>query len=346
MRVSALILGATLLAQAVPITPPASPWFRLGGMVVDSHGRPPMPGSVMVSLSGPSGSEQAIVDQSGQFEFVVPVPADYHLDVAVNSLGDRALLEYASRDLKLARGVAVPFAIVTRPAIHLAGHVTFEGSPRAEGEVVTIRAEDPSGHGGSYWIDPADVDANGSFVFSAYGWMRLLRPGGAAMRNRTLKAVLRNGVDVTDTPVEFAAGDKVEMIVTSRLTTVRGTVTMPGGGTAEMSQVFLFGEDRAAWLPHSSRVYVTRASMDGRYGFRTVRPGRYLIAAIPFRDTVFPTDSPREILDRVARIATPIAIGEGDTRVVDLTQMETAEPSPAATAAAAPRGTTPASRSR
>jgi hypothetical protein len=341
MRLVTALLGLALLGQA-GVPQPTSRWFRLGGMVVDSHGRPPLPGSVAVTLSGPDGSESTIVDQSGQFEFVVPVPAEYRLTVAVHSFGDQTLIEYASRDLTLARGAAVPFVIVTKPAVRLAGHVTFEGEPRGDGDAVTIRAEDASGYGGAGWIDPADVDADGSFVVPAYAWARLLRPGGAAMRNRTLKAVLRNGVDVTDTPTEFAAGDRVEMIVTSRLTSLRGSVTLPGGGTADLAQVYLFAEDRAVWLPHSSRVYVTRAAMDGRYGFRAVRPGRYLVAAMPFRETVSPIDAPRKLLERVARVAAPITIDEGESRALDLIQAETAPPFAISTAAS--RGTTPASR--
>jgi hypothetical protein len=325
VRLAAIAVVVALFGQAGPAQQPASRWFRLGGMIVDSQGRPPLPGTVIVNLSGASGSESTEIDQSGQFEFVVPAPEAYRLSVAIYSLGDHALLEYASRELTLAKGARVPFVIVTKPAIRLQGHVTFEGDQPGPSDALTIRADDASGRGGGFWIDPADVDAEGAFLFPAYGWARLLRPGGAGMRNRALKAVLRNGVDVTDIPTDFAPGDRVELVVTSRLSTLRGNVTTAGGAIADMAQVFLFAEDPAVWVPHSSRVYVTRAGMDGRYGLRGIRPGRYLIAAIPFQENVFAYDTPRDLLGRLAPIATPVTITEGDARVADLTQRETTE---------------------
>jgi hypothetical protein len=317
VRVPFALLTAVLIGQAA--AQPALQWYRLGGMIIDSHGRPPLPGRASVSLSGPTGSESVAIDESGQFEFIVPVPADYRLHVSIHSLDDRTLVEYATREFKLGSGAAIPFVIVTKPAVRLAGHVTLEGAPRQPSESMTVTATDASG-AGSPWIEPADVDDEGSFVFPAYAGAHLLRPVGAAMRGRSLKAILCNGADVTDVPKEFSASDRVEVAVTSRISLLQGTVTTSSGAIAEMAQVFLVGEDPAAWIPHSSRVYVTRAGRDGRYGIRGIRPGRYLVAAIPFQETVFPFDAPRDLLAKIARIATAIPIGDGETRVADLTQ--------------------------
>lgn len=318
MRHVSAALTLLLFAQAAP--QPALRWFRLGGMIVDSQGRPPLPFNAVVNLSGPTGSESVGIDQSGQFEFIVPVPAPYQLSVSIYAPEDHRLLEYASREMALAPGVTVPFVIVTKPAVRLNGHVTIEGAPRQPEEALTVSAIDASGYGGGLWIDPADVDDQAAFVFPAYAGARLLRPIGAAMRTRTLKAVFRNGKDVTDVPTDFAASDTVEVVVTSRVSILQGAVTTAAGSIPEMAQVFLFAEDPAAWLPHSSRVYVTRVGRDGHYGIRGIRPGLYLIAAIPFQETVFPYDAPRGLLARVAHVATTVRIADGETRVADLTE--------------------------
>src|SRR5215471_13052586 len=217
------------MAQAPPS---ALPWIRVGGMVVDSHGWPPMSSTTVLTIWGPAVNETADLDPSGQFEFLVPTAGEYRIYVSIRSRLDRRLLEYASRTLPLAHGSSKAFVIRTTPAAALDGRVRFEGVPPTAADTIAISPEDGTGRGGFVGIQPAPVSGN-AFEFLTFAGAWLLRPNGAGMRGRALQAVLCNGVDVTDAPTEFSPADDIEVVVTSKVGAVDGHATKGDGDAAD-----------------------------------------------------------------------------------------------------------------
>ena len=60
--------------------------------------------------------------------------------------------------------------------------------------------------------------------------------------------------------------------------TLSGSVVDASGKPLANAQVIVFAADRAYWTPQSRRIAATQASASGRYGFRNLPAGEYLIA--------------------------------------------------------------------
>jgi hypothetical protein len=132
-----------------------------------------------------------------------------------------------------------------------------------------------------------------------------------------MKRVRREGVDVTDTPLDFAADvDGLEIELSRQMTTVSGGVSDDRGGVALDATVIVFADDPAKWEPHSRFIESARPDQQGRFKIQGLPPGRYVAIAVGYLQPGEEQDP--DLLEGWRKGATPFTLSEGETRAVDL----------------------------
>ena len=131
-----------------------------------------------------------------------------------------------------------------------------------------------------------------------------------------LKGVFQRGVDITDTPIEFSKGvDDLEVVLTTRVTSITGTVADRRGALVRDATVVLFPDDREKW---TVRRFITtaRPSQSGQFTVRALPPGKYLITAVDIFNSGDERDP--QVLERLRQSATNLTLSEGDQRSIAL----------------------------
>jgi hypothetical protein len=142
-------------------------------------------------------------------------------------------------------------------------------------------------------------------VFGAPGW--------------DVKAVRSGGIDVTDVGLDVKPTEdltNIEIELTNRVTETTGVVTNERGEPVTDYAVVIFARDRQKWGWHSRSVRTARSDQDGRFTIGGLPSGEYFAYAVDFLEPGQERDL--EFLDRIQTLATPFALGEGETRMLNL----------------------------
>jgi hypothetical protein len=132
-----------------------------------------------------------------------------------------------------------------------------------------------------------------------------------------MKRVRREGVDVTDTALDFVTDvDGLEIELTQRVTTVSGGVSDDRGGVALDATVIAFADDPGKWGPHSRFIESARPDQRGRFTIRGLPPGRYLAIAVGYLEPGEERDP--DVLEAWRQGGTPFTLSEGETQALDL----------------------------
>jgi len=128
-----------------------------------------------------------------------------------------------------------------------------------------------------------------------------------------------DGRDILDRPLEMGLADDVEEAVatyTSRHSELSGTLQLPAGAPATDYFIVVFPADEGLWRSGARRVQSTRPGTDGRFAFRDLPGGRYLLAALT---DVEPTElADTAFLQQLATAAVAVDVADGATTVQDL----------------------------
>jgi hypothetical protein len=139
----------------------------------------------------------------------------------------------------------------------------------------------------------------------------------ATMSDWQMKRVRREGVDVTDTPLDFATDiDGIEIELTQLLTTVSGGVSDDRGGVALDATVIVFADEPEKWGPHSRFIESARPDQRGRFTMRSLPPGRYVAIAVGYLEPGEERDP--DVLERWRQRGTLVTLSEGETHELDL----------------------------
>lgn len=163
------------------------------------------------------------------------------------------------------------------------------------------------------------VDADWTFEISGLSEPRLITGNIAESDDWTLKAVMHNGIDVTDTPIEFVPGRTVEglqLIFSRKRTEISGRISGDRETPDTDATVIVFSEDPARWGFASRYVRSARPSQDGRYSLRGMPPHDYLLAVV--KDIEPGQWQDPEFLESLRAQAIRVSLNEGDSRVQDL----------------------------
>jgi hypothetical protein len=132
-----------------------------------------------------------------------------------------------------------------------------------------------------------------------------------------MKRVRRDGVDVTDTPLDFARDvDGLEIELTQRMTTVSGGVADEHGAVALDATVIAFADDPGKWGPHSRFIESARPDQHGRFTIRGLPPGRYVAIAVGYLEPGEEQDP--DVLEGWRQGGTIFTLSEGETHALEL----------------------------
>jgi hypothetical protein len=137
------------------------------------------------------------------------------------------------------------------------------------------------------------------------------------MSDWQMKEVRREGVDVTDTPLDFATDvDGLEIELTQRETTVSGGVSDDRGGEALDATVIVFADDPGKWGPQSRFIESARPDQQGRFTIKGLPPGRYVAIAVGYLQPGEEKDP--DMLEGWRERATRFTLSEGETLTLAL----------------------------
>jgi len=128
-----------------------------------------------------------------------------------------------------------------------------------------------------------------------------------------------NGVDVTDTGIDFRPNEDVsgvELELTNKLTAISGGVTNSRGETAKDYTAIAFSQDKEKWTGAPRYQSTGRPDQEGRFKITGLPPGDYYLVAV---DRVEPgqwTDP--EFLESIRTSAMSMSLAEGETRALTL----------------------------
>jgi hypothetical protein len=168
------------------------------------------------------------------------------------------------------------------------------------------------------------VQADGSFSMQSPGGSSSLQISDLPS-NWTVKAIRLDGSDITDQATDFGDGVRrqVEVVLTDRVSQIMGVVTDRSSRVVSNYTVVVFPEDTNRWRPPSRLVRGVRSGQDGQYRIAELPPADYRAIAVESLPWNAWTDP--KVLDRLWSLSTPLHLGEGEQRTVNLQLSPTAD---------------------
>ena len=307
---------------------------RVSGTAVDSSGKPMAGAFVMLQadvrtggggfmMFGGGGNQ---VKDDGTFTISNVTPGDYVLRAMPMGGPRRGEDEAESATASISVGAEDVTGVVLTgtKGTSLHGQVVVHPASAATGikpsEVsVNAMAKDPDApmvFSGGMMRDRLDDDW--TFELKAVQSPVILRtfrtPAGYS-----LKAVLLNGTDVTDSGVAFKPGEPVtglQVVLSTTSSGVTGGVTDDNGKPVADYAVVVFSEDSAKWGYLSRHVTMARPDQQGGFQAKNLPAGRYLGVAVETLEEGQESDP--EFLERLRSVATAFTLGEGEQRSMSL----------------------------
>jgi len=143
--------------------------------------------------------------------------------------------------------------------------------------------------------------------------------GGEQAAGWRIKAVTQRGVDVTDTGVVFRPAervDDVQIVLSTRLSLVSGSVAGDGGGPVKDYVVVLFADDPNRWGPGSRHIGSARPDQQGQFEVKGLPPVNYVALAVEYLEEG--QDRDPEFLQQMRPSGTSFALAEGERKALAL----------------------------
>jgi hypothetical protein len=317
---------------------------RITGTVINSAGKP-VEGAIVNAAArsgelafGPDAGSSTPTARNGAFVLTGVPPGDYLLQtepLLITTTGSGDMMTFTARlgggeaeigslPLTISGEDVSNVVIVTSKGATLTGQVTFDGGTKPGNLTALQIAAQPVGTPGpmdELHGSPAAVGTDGSFAMRGLSGTRLIRVQGLP-KGWMLKSVRANGVDVTDTGIDFRPGEThtdTEVALISKVTGLSGSLKGPSGAPISDYTVVVFSDDPQRWtLPNSRYVIRAQPNPDGRFEIGSLPEGAYYAAAtddMPQDDWTAPDP---EVLDRLRTTATKVTLTEGTTKVLEL----------------------------
>ena len=306
---------------------------RVWGQVLSASGTPHWGGMVSLSpIGGAIGGGLARgpgffqgngsrIEGDGSFWITNVAPGRYQLTARA---GGRDDAEFARMDVTVGGSEVGSLIVVTAPSGRITGKVvTDTGEPLPAGSPslqVVARAASADGStvgqfgGGG---GQGRVNADGTFEVGSVldpRYVRITTPPAW-----TLKAVLVDGRDVTDLPVDAGPGEVVsgvQVVITRTLSSAEGTVLDDRRQPVLDATVVLFPADERLRYFQSRFVRSARPDQEGKFRITTVPPGEYLAVAVQGIEDGQSGDP--ELLAAIDDYAERVTIKPGETKTVTL----------------------------
>ena len=207
--------------------------------------------------------------------------------------------------------------LAMKPVVPLRGKVTFEGTPPA-GIPLTQAAFvlRPEFTETPFLPSAARYKPDWTFEMPALDGAGVFR--GDLPRGWFLKAVRLDGRDVTDTVMDFLnyQGKEIEVVFTQRAAEISGRVVDTAGRDVQNYVAVIFPEDQQRWTPLTRAIASVRPDQQGRFSFRGLPPGRYLVAAVDYIQSGQERDP--MLLERLRARAIAVALTEDTAQNVSV----------------------------
>lgn len=134
-----------------------------------------------------------------------------------------------------------------------------------------------------------------------------------------MKAVIRDGQDVTDMPIHVEHDQTVgglTIVLDDKPTVVDGRVVDAAGAAIEDYTVIAFSPDRARWGPETRFIEAGRPDHAGRFRLTALPPGEYLLVAVDYVETGQWLDP--AYLESLRRRATAVTLEHGQNVPLEL----------------------------
>ncbi len=262
-------------------------------------------------------------DAAGDFSFVGILPGKYRIVARATAPPARASdgVYWALADVTTGDADVSGLALMLQAGLRLSGRLAFESRTQTPPrDLTTIRLRLTDANGTSTFVPPSGTGrADGTFEITGilpgtYGMTSLLVDGGWWLRS-----VVVDGRDVLDFPLDIGPAGDVNGAVatfTDQRTELSGTLQSAANVPAPDYFVVVFARDRTFWRPASRRVQFTRPGTDGRFGFRDLPAGDYLMAALTDME---PSDLiDQSFLETLIPLAVPVHLNDGEKRTQDL----------------------------
>jgi hypothetical protein len=302
----------------------ASRLSSVSGRAVTSANAPVVQGMVMLMPAdrmtmGPMAMSNAMTRADGTFQLLGVAPGTYNLSLRPRGMPTPDA-EFANVRITVGGDNLENVLLVTSRGAIARGIVTTDDGtvPAFRPEQISLFARptepEPTVVGGN-----STVNADWTFEMTGLSEARLIVGNVPGVPEWSVKAVLHNGVDVTDTPIEFVPGqtvDNLEVVLSRKRTELSGQISGEGGRPETDATVIIFSEDPARWGFQSRYVRTARPNQDGRYTLLGMPPHDYLVVAV--KDLEPGQFQDPEFLDSVRPQALRVSLGENEARVQDL----------------------------
>jgi hypothetical protein len=320
-----VVAGAEVVADVSLV---AARLSSVSGFVVDPSGARASGGYVMTMQGGRSrgmgfGGGGGQIKPDGTFTVSGLAPGEYVLQ-ARPIFGTNPMFEdYSTNRLERLATASVtvsgePIAglrLAVVDPIRIPVNVTFEDGAAEKPQRVMVSAQTERGTGGGM-----ATMRDGRLSLDVVPGTYRLSVGTMGGQPWFAKRLTYRGREVEDDEVDITAepGGRIDVLFTSRSSSVDGSVTDDSGKPVADYTVVMFPDD-ADLLRRGSfnRVRVARPDAQGRFRATHLRPGRYLAAAIP--DAPIEDVYDPDFLEGLKRIAKPVGITEGASATVALT---------------------------
>lgn len=317
--------------------------MAVAGHVSSTSGALPSNTQVTITRLGLKGNQPLIspintraADAAGNFKFTGFLPGRYRVTARATSMvqsrpptGAASAstaptytltgVSWALADVMLADADVTDLSLVLQPGLRMSGRLAFDGSP-------TVSATDLTSIGLRLVEMTGSTNVPASGMGRADGTFEILNimPGTygvtmAAGSKWALRSVVVDGRDILDVPLEIgAAGDVTGAVITltDQHTELSGVLQSTANVPAPEYFVVVFSPDRAVWRLGARRVQFTRPSTDGRFSFRDLPAGDYLIAALTDMEPADLGDA--SFLEQLAPAAVRVHLNDGEKKTQDL----------------------------
>jgi hypothetical protein len=321
-------LGQEASSTDFPLVPGRA--ASVSGTAFDSRGRPFKSVGLNQEFRGEGfGSfgavARAAVGNDGRFTLANIPPGHYKLEASTLGAGSvtEGAPEVAILPIDVASVDVDNIALTGSTGGAISGTVAADSGPLPKTEGVRIRISprlmgqpEPiklGTFGPAAGLGTAELSPDGTFsVEHVFGPARftVTVPDGWAV-----KAILHDGRDVTDVPVDLKSGERltdVHVVLTHRVTTLSGQLVNDNGTATPDGTVVAFSVDRDKWFEDSRFVRAIRPDQQGNYQLMGLPPGDYWVAAVD--DVEQGAWSDPAYLESLRQYAQTLTLTEGEAR--------------------------------